>query len=1341
MIKKYGMRSIGLVVFIFIFTVSVCGKNKYYLFEQVSTEEGFAFDGITTIVEDQYGFVWFGGASGLYHYDAKQFKKHNSDPFNKDTPPSNRILKLYRDSFDRIWVCTENGLAYFDELNNRFVRVSLKDSTMNQQDAAFVSSIVQYEDTSYLVILNRELYAFTLNEQNLQKITIGDGKDDLTYLGRNEDNKIYIGTSSGKVFVNTTSIFQFNLIYNSGVGAIKTLSAINNHLWIAYNNKGIEEITEHGDLVSYYSVESEGKYHLPHNSIRTIIQRTNGDIWIGTYKGLVILGESENRVITHDPYNGLPNNSIYELYCGKNDGIWIGTWSGGLAYYRDFNYNFPYIRIIKDNVPISNSVIASFTEDSNGDILVGSETQGIFRFNLEKKTISSIENSNKSSELVKSIITDKYGTHWFGGFNEGLWQMKDDEIRMAVDGLNNYIISSLLADNSGIWIGTRAKGLLFYNTTTGTIENYRAEADNIGSISSDRIWDIYKDSKENIWICSDFGLSVKYKNEKDFRRFFHNKNSNSLSRNFNYAIAEDMHGKLWIGSAGAGIDIFDPETNSFSKFRLNDTIGDAYVFSIIPDKQGNMWFSCSQGIYVYYMKTSRLKKFADENDFSGIRFLPNSGFAHSSGNILFGGASGFVSIDPNVVQENPFEPRAYLSSLLIDNQPLNKGNTKDVNSVFPAGISNLELNYKQNSLSFNFTANNFINVKNNRFKYRMVNYLDDWIESKHGDNVSFTKIPPGNYYLQILASNNDGLWAKNPTEIQIKIFPPVWRTWYAYIIYILILAAIIFITVRNRQKIISERYRHAANEFLFAEKVRFFTNISHEFRTPLTLILSPLDHLMVKLINQPDLVNHLKMIKRNADRLLRLTNQLLDFRLIELNKVKFNPEKTEIIDLCKNVYDCFEYQITKKQINSILTSSFKSFYVSLDAEKIDKIIYNILSNALRYSPEKGQVILSIELKTLHNHTYDNVFYVGHKFIGESLEIKIKDKGKGIKPEILPYIFDRFFNDSDGERTGTGIGLHICQEYILLHNGNIMVTSEVDKGSAFLINIPVNNDIEFSKEPMIIQYHFDHLAENEEEIYVLSDRNNLNKVVLFAEDNDEHRIYLKQILSSKYKVLTAKNGQQAYEIAREVIPDLIISDVSMPGMSGIEFTQKIREKQSTQHIPIIILTAMSDEKTKMDCIQNGANDVLVKPVKEEYIFAKIEHIFKNIEILKQTYKGQNNEQISTGSGNESFIEKAEMIVVNNLQNTSLEIEKLSSMLNMSRSSFHRKLKKAVNLSPSEFVRDIRLKKAVELIKEGNLNMDEIGFIVGFNSQSYFIRSFKVKYGKTPTAFKAELSAEE
>ena len=1330
------MRYIVYACLAFGFYLPVLSQNKDYVFEQITSEAGITFNAVSSIVEDNHGFIWFGTASGLHYYNTVEIIQYNFDPGKENTPPSNKISNLYKDGNGRIWICTRSGVCYFDETNHSFRRLAFKqgDKLLKDKD---VSYILQYAGNQYLIVMDKILYHFELGEQVVREIKIGDQQQQISFLGRIEDDQIYLGTTNGKVFINDGAISDFSLLYTTNSSGITAIRRIDRSIWIGTEDVGIEVINTEGKLVDRYRKEYSGDKQIASNRIRKIVQRKNGEIWIGSLEGISIIDAEGILHVDQNLLNRLPHIGVFDLYVDKNDGVWVGTWAGGLAYFSEYNFKFPHVRIARNDETVSRSVVSSFAEDKDGSIWVGVENYGLEKFLPDKMAFVKEETPNGQWPVsrVKAIATGHDHQHWIGTLYEGLWSVKENKFDRRGD--ISGIFSSVLVVNDGVWVGTRLSGLIFYDTAKDTFVHFRAEDKATGSISSDQIWKVFLDSKENLWICSDFGLSVKYKNAADFECFYYDEHANSLSRNLNYTIAEDKNGKIWIGTAGAGIDIYDPATKSFSKFALNDAISNAEVYCFLQDHQGNIWFSTNQGIYVYNMETNTLRNFIQQDGVLGKQYHPNSGFISSSGKLFFGGGNGFNIIDPTTVKQNPLAPDVFLSKMLINNKPLEEQVPKFVNSRFPVGINKIELDYHQNSLTLGFVADNFIKSSGNRFRYRMENYIDEWIETSHGRDVSFTKIPPGDYTLEVLACNNDGIWSVVPKQFQIKIAPPVFLSWYAYVLYCLLIisgAVVIFRELRFREK-------SRADRILFSEKVKFFTNVSHEFRTPLTLVISPLNHLMKKFGHDPSMMDYLKIIRRNADRLLHLTNQVLDFHLIELNSIKLKREKRDIVSLCRNAFDCFEYEALEKQINCIFNSPFKSFYMKIDAEKVEKIVYNLLSNALKYSSERGQVILSIEQKKLDENSYSKHYYTGHAFLGNSLEIKVKDNGKGIKKNQLPKVFDRFFIDHERGETGIGIGLHMCQEYIHLHNGNIMVASEEDNGTVFSVNIPIEQGTEFEKEDIIIQYHFDKIAGNKQQIAANTGLSKTNKVVVYVEDNDELRLYFKNFLSDKYKVLTAKNGQQAFEIAGEIIPDLIISDILMPGMDGLELTHNIRKTTKTNHIPIILLTALSDPQYELESMSRGANAYITKPVDESFLFAKIENIFRGQEIIKKKFAGLATENLSALNLNDSFIEKAQNIVEKNLQNTSFTITEFAAQLGISRSSFQRKLKAEVNLSPTEFIRDIRLKRAIELMKSGAYNIDEIGLLVGFNSTSYFIRSFKKKYGKTPFALQSELKVQK
>ncbi len=1299
------------------------GIANDYVFDPVTFKTGITFNAINSVVEDKYGFIWFGCNSGLYYYNSSEIFKFNFDLSKEDAPSSNIIRYIYKDKKQKLWLCTNDGICYFDEASNSFRKLNL---LLSGSNASINSTrIQQISDNEYLTVANGRLFKFNLRDLQLELLAIVSPETGITNFTSDASGNIFISASNGTIYISDTLISDIKPFYRTQTGTISTLSAFDDQLWIGYERNGIEIINMKGERVDDFKSDRGGSHHIIKNRVRRIV-KCNNDIWVGTQGGITVIRKDGNYDITPNKQNGLPHEGIFDLFVDRIGGVWVATWSGGLAYYHHLNFKFPHIQSTLTNKTLSNSVVSSFSEDGKGTIWVGSENHGMHMYS--PKNNSYVKKEDFPVQRIKSIITDDRNRIWIGTLFEGLWIKENEKIR-RIKGIDG-IISTVLPTDEGAWIGERGGGTRFYNEKRNSVEVFLENSLDTSSICSNSIWDIFEDSRGNIWFCSDNGISVKHKNTDHFTNYY--KQTHGLSSNVNYSISEDHKGNIWIGTAGFGIDIYNPNTKRFGKFSLNEDLENVDIYCILRDKKDNMWFSSNQGIFAYYFDSHKLKHFSEEDGLSGQQFHPNSGYLSKAGVLYFGGGNGFNIIDPEIVQPNTSNAEIFLSKLSVNNQSIDKQIPRYINSKYLPLIHEVELDYNQNSIVMAFVANSFIKNSKSIFRYRLLGYIDDWDVVEYNSDVSFTKLPPGDYILQLEYINNDGLSPAPIKEIRIEINPPFWLSWYAYSLYAILILIIILIAVRE----LRFREKSKIEQMLFNEKVKFFTNVSHEFRTPLTLIISPINALLKRFPNDAITYDNLKIIQRNADRLLRLTNQILDFRLIEIGNVKLKRENVDIINLCKNVFDCFEFQVSEKEINCIFNSSFKSFELLVDAEKIEKVVYNILSNALKHSNEKGQIILSIEKKTLGTDIYSRVFSTGTQFTGDSLEIKIKDNGKGIKNSILENIFDRFFSENEEDETGTGIGLHICQEFIRLHNGNIMVESEKGNGSVFSINIPIESQTKFEKEKLILQSFFD--KSSDKSIQVEQENvSNTKPVVIFAEDNNELRGYYKNLLSAKYKVISAKNGTQAFEIASELIPDIIISDILMPGMDGMSLIEQIRNSAELNHIPIILLTAVSDNKVKIESMHKGANAFLTKPVDEELLFAKIDSVLRNAEVVRNKYKAESARRSENLGSGQSFIEKVEQIVENNLQNQSFEITELASQIGISRSSLQRKIKRRVNMSPSEFIREIRLKKAVELLKNNDYNIDEIAIIVGFNSTSYFIRSFKKKYEMTPTEYKQQI----
>lgn len=1343
-----------LATLVFIFTLIPQIHSNEYFFERKSPNAGFAFNELNTIIEDKNGEIWFGSTKGLYKYNSQKIERYLLTNIKGQLILSSYINKLYVDDAKTLWVCTNRGLCTFNSITNSFDERNLQHKNFLQDTEINTQNIVQASDSIYFIIINSQLYKYNIERNKLQSQPTDNASTNLRFksIAKDTAGNIWVGSVSGQIFVADSSLTSFYLFAKYRNGLVNTFCIDDDFLWVGYTNNGVDKISKEGKLIKHYGKEELGNFKLQDNRIRKIIKRKNGDIWIATFMGIHILSNGSSESVMADQFNNLPDNSIYELMEDSKEGVWIGTWAGGLGYYSDFNYHFRHIKKIPFDSNLSKNNISSFAEDRNGIIWIGSETAGLKTYNKKKHQFESYNITSATGDLIsaKYIAIDKNERIWIGTFDNGVWykdknkdlftQLDDNRIKAM------KIIHKILITDDGLWIGSHGQGITFYDPKTKNATNYKFDPNKPEGLPSNHIWCITKDSMDNIWLGTDKGICVKTPESSSFKLLAPNDKSNQKTI---YTLCEVNAEEIWAGTKEKGILTINKKSLDIKPLDIEWNKMRPEIYNLITDNSGNVWITSDQGIQLYNIASGNLQYFDENDGVLGKNFNPNACIKASSGELYFGSSYGFNVIQPQTILVNPFRPSVYISDIKINNIPFAKTKVKFANSNYLPELNTLTLTHDQNTINFGFVANNYLKSSNNKFKYRLVNYQDNWTNLETKSEVGFTKIPPGKYTLEVLASNNSDLWSNEPYTLKITIASPIWLTTYAYIFYFLILMGVAYLLIKEsryrakmQKTLLVERFRHDAEEKLFQEKQKFFTNISHEFRTPLTLILSPLNILYEYFKNDPHTAEHLTIIRRNADRLLRLTNEILDFRLIETGRIKLKLKPTDVINVCKNAYDCFAWAAIEKEINYIFSSKYEELFLNIDADKIEKIIYNLLSNAFKFTQEKSQIIVSIDSRYLNEDDYEQKFSTGTKFIGDCLEIRVKNYGKGILNEDLPLIFERFSTKNEQLTAGTGLGLHISQEYIRLHGGNIIVDSIENKETTFIVNIPLDEPLNISKHSIIVQPNFDDFrtetTDRSEDLKLEVTPSEV--VILLIEDHMDLRKYLKNILSNTYKVLTASNGIQGYEIALEITPNIIISDVMMPGMDGFALTKKLKENPKSKHIPIILLTALNDTASEIDGISKGADSFLVKPVDEKLLFAHISRLIEDRKQIKQDLA--NSQTLKEGQQPKSFdklnfIEKMEFIILENLQNPQFSVEQLSERLNTSRSSLHRKLKKDTNQSVTEFIREMRLKKAIELMKTKKYNLDEIGFYVGYNSHSYFTRSFKKMYGKTPKEFYDEL----
>jgi signal transduction histidine kinase/DNA-binding response OmpR family regulator len=815
---------------------------------------------------------------------------------------------------------------------------------------------------------------------------------------------------------------------------------------------------------------------------------------------------------------------------------------------------------------------------------------------------------------------------------------------------------------------------------------------------------------------------------------------------------EDRKGDIWIGTAGGGLNRFSREKNSFRIYHSKSGLIGDDVYGIHEDSNGMIWISTENGISSIDPVSEKIRNFYRTNELSGNMFNPGAGFITSKGEILFGGTKGFILFEAGNMKTNPFAPEVIFTALAVNNVPVDIHSEGSPLKKTIQTENKLKLVHSQNSLTFNFVANNFLLPEKNMFRYRLVNYDNRWVEAGTQNYATYTKIPPGHYIFEVVACNNDGLWNEIPSRLSITVLPPPWLSFYAYLLYIVIaFAAFWFILrfVRERQRfkkeLLFERLLHESEGKIHQMKMQFFTNISHEFRTPLTLIVSPINQLLSGFSLDQQVRERLHVIQRNASRLLQLINQLIDIHKIEAGKAVFRPQSTDLVSFIRNVISYFEIEARDKNIQISFIPETEVLNVMIDQEKADKIFFNILANAIKFTGENGNIAVAIYT----NHSDEVInddFTIGDKVTGDMVCIEFTDNGPGIPGDEIKMIFERFGQGKHHQSSGTGIGLHMAYEYTCLHKGNISVKSNPGEGSRFTVNLPGSPELDMSTESTKIQdsmFSRNNVSDEGKESIPLPEKEK-SVTVLIIEDNYELRNYLKTLLIREYRVVTAPNGKQGLETALTIIPDLIITDIMMPQMDGFEVCSMVKSDIRTSHVPVILLTALYEPEKQIGGFRTGADAYITKPFDENIFLARVENLLKSRAKLRQVFSVSDSEwanEMEPLHSDRILIQKASHFIEQHLNDRTFVIDTLASAMGMSISTMYRKIKVLTNQSPTEFIRYIRLKKAVKLMDEGNSNVDEIGFAVGFNSHSYFTSSFKKQFGMTPSEYLADIKTKK
>ena len=916
-----------------------------------------------------------------------------------------------------------------------------------------------------------------------------------------------------------------------------------------------------------------------------------------------------------------------------------------------------------------------------------------------------------------------------------------------------------------MWLSIHGGGVDMFNPKTEKVIHYKHDSNNASaSILSDWTFTALCDKQDNIWVATIAGVSViSAKNGVIKQYTSNNKEGHNLSTDLALIIFVDSKNFVWIGTSD-GLNKLDPQTGVIRKYFTKDGLPGNLIIDILEDKSNNIWISTTNGLSRFSPGDGTFKNFSVRDGLSTMEFNKFASFKNKKNEMYFGGRDGLTRFNPDSIKINNFRPPVYITDFNLFNQSvqvkkdkISKGFSIPKQIMF---CDEITLDHDQNEITLEFAALNYLNLEKNLYKYKLEGFDDHWSIPGHKREVTYTNLDPGEYTFRVIASNNDGIWNTQGASLKIIVKPPFWKTNWAYAVYF---AFIIFLLYVFRKFILHEADIKRKLELEELEiqklhemdllKMQFFANVSHEFRTPLTLIIGPIENLLRDIKDDFKQVQ-LKIIHRNANRLLRLINQLMDFRKIEEARLELNPTKNDIVLFIREIVDTFNQDAVQRNINFEFKYTHSSFEIWFDTDKLDKIIYNLLSNAFKFTRDGGTIEISIDLTCTSNtrgiSRQNNKFLSGDKIF----KIIIKDTGIGIPKDFQSKIFDKFYQVKNTlNKQGTGIGLSLTYELIQLHLGEIIVESTPDIGSEFTVILPLwieENElphladidekkkmIHSGKEQKITIDEKIEPVELNEEPAVLKDK--LPKI-LIVEDNADMRTFIKNEFKASYNVLEAHDGVIGLQKALEEIPDAIICDVMMPGKDGFKVCCTLKSDERTSHIPIVMLTAKSSEQHTIEGFESGADDYVAKPFSSAVLKARIKNLIESRILLRKKFTTEpfaTLTEISPSKTDEMLFKKAYAIVEKNLNNANFEVNDFAFEIGISCTQLYRKIHAISGQSVKEFIRIIRLKKAAELLVTQENNISEVAFSVGFNSLSYFTTSFTDYFGMNPSKYVEKL----
>ncbi|MEO1804426.1 MAG: two-component regulator propeller domain-containing protein [Bacteroidota bacterium] len=1341
--------------------ISSLHGQESFTFGHIDSKQGLSQNSVFAVIQDDDGFMWFGTRNGLNRFDGHRFRVFGQEESAEITQNLSGadIRTLYYDShIQKLWVCSLNGMLQYRPSTDDFRSFPFLHASKTSPQNVSVNCLHRDPSGTLWAGTRNGLYRWDEREaafllclppRNIDKFEIKaiyPAKEGWIWIGTNKG--LFKFKSDPKGYIQFAAPPQDPALQQMFASDIRLICQDDQgYMWLGVQEKGMYA-WKAGEKPTFFQHDPSDPFSLDNDDVRAIAKDPSGRIWIGTFSGLNIYDPLKGgfKRVRHQESNpkSLGSGSVRSIFFDKRGSAWIGTYYGGVSYWNPEAYRFSYNRPNGSPKGISHGVVSSFMEDKKGNLWVGTEGGGLNYWDRREGTFTHYKHkTGQATGLSGNNVKIIYGGEdslWIGTFASGLnlfhiksgkWEYFRNQ-RGSIPSLSHNNVYDLLEKDGHLWIATYGGGINRLNLRTKQFSVSQHQFDDTTSLSSNLTRVLIQDKNQNIWVGSNRGLDrvdIQPDGSLHFTHF--------LKDRMICSMIEARDGTLWVGTYQEGVWVLDKNRQTVHHFTKEEGLPGQAVFGLLEDKKGRIWVSTEKGLAKIDRRDLSIVDYNYSDGIENLEYNFHAYYKTQSGEMFFGGTQGFTSFFPDQIRTNTFVPPVVFSEFSYLNTLVKPGDETGLLQQSINETQQLTFLYGQADFAINFAALDFLNPQNNQYAVKLEGLDKDWRYSKGETEASYNLQNWGNYTLRLKGGNNDGIWNQNERTIRIKVLPPPWRTTTAYIIYgsvLILLVSFGFWLIQMRQNLQFEKVMKTQQEALHQAKLRFYTNVTHELRTPLTLILGPIEELLEGNTSIQD-AQKLGSIRQNAQRLLRLVNQLLNFRSLEHDHKQLEVAEGNIVKFLREISLSFYDQARLHDIQFTFHSQLDEIALWYDRDKLEKVFYNFLSNAFKFTPRGGSISMAI------------------LDMPQEVQVKVCDSGPGIPVGTQQSIFERFYHQNpvkEAQQESSGIGLALSKQLVEMHGGTIDIANLPDSGACFTIHFSKGHN-HFNPEELLSSFrdsedidgYFLKTVQDKasEKVDPLTDLKQEGEQIslLIVEDNEDVRSYIKEVFEPHFQIEEASNGREGLKKVKTSTPDLIISDVMMPEMDGIQMCHQLKSQLETSHIPIILLTARTGQIFRVQGIETGADAYITKPFSPYELKLQVKNLLELRNRIRQRFQSVlklEPGEITVTSSDQAFITQAIEVVEKYMEDPDFLVETFARELAVSRPLLFTKMKAITNQTPNNFVKALRMKRSAQLLIQADWGVAEIAYQVGFRDARYFSKCFYKEFGMTPSEYRAK-----